>query len=132
MGAVRRALAMAAGRLERAECRALYEDFRDSAGATLAERLRVEGAAPADHLRSLHWQNGAGHPLCRSRRVFLVTRVGSRVVLVCPEQFGDLAARQPGFAAGLLLHEQLHALGLGENPPASEDITRRVLSRCGW
>jgi len=24
----------------------------------------------------------------------------------------------------------LHALGLGENPPASSDITQRVIARC--
>jgi hypothetical protein len=34
-------------------------------------------------------------------------------------------------AAVLLIHELLHAIGLGENPPASEAITARVVARCG-
>ena len=113
------------------KCREVYADFRDASGSTLAEKLRREEQRPAEHLRSLRWLNGAEHPRCRNRRVFLVTQVGARFVLVCPDQFGELAVRQPTQAAGLLIHEQLHALGLGENPPASEDITRRVLTRCG-
>jgi hypothetical protein len=31
----------------------------------------------------------------------------------------------------LVIHELLHTLGLGENPPSSVDITRVVTSRCG-
>lgn len=131
VGAVKRALAIAVERLDGAECRAVYGDFRDAAGSSLAEKLGPEPEAPAEHLRSLRWLNGAMHPFCRNRRVFLVTQVGARVVLVCPDQFADLAVREPGQAAGLLIHEQLHTLGLGENPPASEDISRRVYARCG-
>jgi hypothetical protein len=130
-GAVKRALALAVERLGSEECRSLYDDFRDASGVTLGEKLRRGSEEPAQHLRSLRWLNGAEHPLCRDRRVFLVTYVGARVVLVCPSQFGDLAVQRPGQAAGLLLHEQLHTLGLGENPPASEDISRRVFARCG-
>lgn len=130
-GALKRALALAVERLARAECRAVYEDFRAADGATLGERLRRDGVEPAEHLLSLAWRNGAAHPRCANPRVFLVTRVGGREVLVCPAQFGDLAFRKPAQAAGLLVHEQLHALGLGENPPASEDISRRVFVRCG-
>jgi hypothetical protein len=32
--------------------------------------------------------------------------------------------------ATLVIHEQLHALGLGENPPTSTYITTRVYHRC--
>jgi hypothetical protein len=31
----------------------------------------------------------------------------------------------------LLIHEFLHTLGLGENPPTSDAITQRVAVRCG-
>jgi hypothetical protein len=31
----------------------------------------------------------------------------------------------------LIIHEVLHTLGLGENPPPSADITARVMARCG-
>jgi len=30
-----------------------------------------------------------------------------------------------------MIHEALHTLGLGENPPTSAEITERVLARCG-
>jgi hypothetical protein len=29
-----------------------------------------------------------------------------------------------------LIHEMLHTLGLGENPPSSPEITKRVNERC--
>ena len=32
----------------------------------------------------------------------------------------------------ILIHETLHTLGLGENPPSSREITSRVLARCGY
>lgn len=32
--------------------------------------------------------------------------------------------------ANILIHEGLHCLGLGENPPASGDITAEVAARC--
>jgi hypothetical protein len=30
----------------------------------------------------------------------------------------------------IVIHELLHTLGLGENPPTPQDITRRVKARC--
>jgi len=29
-----------------------------------------------------------------------------------------------------IIHEMLHTLGLGENPPSSREITQRVNERC--
>ena len=34
-------------------------------------------------------------------------------------------------ARAVIIHEALHSLGLGENPPSSQAITARVLNRCG-
>ncbi len=31
----------------------------------------------------------------------------------------------------MVIHEMLHTLGLGENPPTSIEITQRVKGRCG-
>jgi hypothetical protein len=31
----------------------------------------------------------------------------------------------------IVIHEFLHTLGLGENPPTSQAITQRVAIRCG-
>jgi hypothetical protein len=41
------------------------------------------------------------------------------------------AARQASQAEIAVIHEALHTLGLGENPPDSREITRRVAERCG-
>jgi hypothetical protein len=41
-------------------------------------------------------------------------------------QFKRVAVAEPDYAAVLLIHEELHALGLGQNPPTSADITDRV------
>jgi hypothetical protein len=30
----------------------------------------------------------------------------------------------------VIIHEMLHSLGLGENPPSSKEITLRVMQRC--
>jgi hypothetical protein len=31
----------------------------------------------------------------------------------------------------MIIHEELHSLGLGENPPDSKEITQQVIARCG-
>jgi hypothetical protein len=130
-GILKRSVALAVQVLRRAECRALYDDFRDASGETLAEALRRTDTTPSEHLLRLRWLNGVSHPGCRNRNVFLVARVGNPEIYVCPEQFTAFALREPLGAAGLLLHEQLHALGLGEDPPPSEEISRMVFARCG-
>ena len=41
-----------------------------------------------------------------------------------------MARRNRAWAVATLIHEALHTLGLGENPPSSTEITERVLRRC--
>ena len=60
-----------------------------------------------------------------------LTAPGSRVVYVCGRLFQEVAARSAARAEIVVLHEALHTLGLGENPPDSLKITRRVGERCG-
>jgi hypothetical protein len=31
----------------------------------------------------------------------------------------------------MIIHEMMHTLGLGENPPTTFEITERVMARCG-
>ena len=82
------------------------------------------------YLATLLFYDGSAHPRCRSPHTFAMTLPRSRVVLVCMTQFTELMGRKPRLAAAILIHEQLHALGLGENPPTSSEITARVLMRC--
>jgi hypothetical protein len=52
----------------------------------------------------------------------------SRVVRLCPA-FKKLQS-DVSHAATIVIHEELHSLGLGENPPSSLEITARVVARC--
>jgi hypothetical protein len=42
----------------------------------------------------------------------------------------DNSDRDPDAATIIVIHEFLHTLGLGENPPTSEAITEQVTLRC--
>ena len=59
-----------------------------------------------------------------------MTTPGSRTVRICP-QFTQRQLRDPVLAEIVILHEALHTLGLGENPPLSTVITARVAAHCG-
>jgi hypothetical protein len=52
------------------------------------------------------------------------------VIHVCGQRIVQFAVTTKG-AEILLIHELLHALGLGENPPTSARITDAVMHRCG-
>jgi len=38
--------------------------------------------------------------------------------------------KNPSLTEAFLIHEELHSLGLGENPPSPKAITGRVLAKC--
>ncbi len=129
--AVEQALDGAARRLERSECRQILDDFTDVTGAPLRRNLIALGIPAEEYL--MHWMvfvDGQGEPVCREHRAPAFTLRGGRVVWVCG---GVFAAKFPFMAEGdiILIHEMLHSLGLGENPPASIEITRQVEKRCG-
>jgi hypothetical protein len=96
-----------------------------------AEELDFEewGASPADYVGLIPFLDGSRHPLCRKTTVALVASPGVRRVYVC-KAFADFQLRQPGVAESMVIHEILHTLGLGENPPTSMEITQRVEARC--
>ena len=128
--AVERALSGAARRLESAECRRIFEDFRDGAGTPLQERLGALGLDAPDYLSYIVFVDGIGRRSCHGGDVMAVTAPGSRVVHVCGRAFAEAQARSAERAELVVLHEALHTLGLGENPPASLEITRLVGQRC--
>ena len=74
--------------------------------------------------------DGASQPRCQAKGVLAVTAPGSPVVFVCPDAIREGYHRQPLYVEATLIHEALHTLGLGENPPTSREITSRVVSRC--
>ena len=117
-------------RLEQPACRGLFAEFSDASGRTLQENLDAIGETGATYPALILFADGAGRPRCREREVFAFTTPGSRVVHICGRQLKDLADRSPVRAQAIVIHELLHTLGLGENPPSSTEITARVLARC--
>jgi hypothetical protein len=68
--------------------------------------------------------------LC-STSVLARTIPGSRVIFVCGAHFVLQTSQDSRHAEAALIHEALHSLGLGENPPAGHVITERVRAHCG-
>jgi hypothetical protein len=133
--ALERALAdtaeRAEGKLAVPSCRMVFLDFRSLDGHLLQETLDGLGQDGQLYFRGLVFYDGNGRTACATRDVIAFASPGSRAVFLCTTQFVEKARRDPGLAAALLIHEELHALGLGENPPSSKEITQKVIARCG-
>jgi hypothetical protein len=127
--AVDRARTGAVKRLERAECQKLFTDFTDAQGRPLQQVLEERAKAPGEYVESIPFLDGSGVTLCRHPKVYLVSSPGLRRVYVC-KAFAGFQLAQPGIAESMIIHEALHTLGLGENPPSTEEITARVEARC--
>ncbi len=126
---IRRAFDLAIAKLARPDCPSVYEDFALPNGGTPRRELDRMGIGPEEWLESLVFIDGGRDPVCRIGRAVLTTTPGSRVIRVCPG-FARFQLRNPGLSASLIIHESLHALGLSENPPSSNEITQRVERRC--
>jgi hypothetical protein len=132
--AVRKAVAGAHERLGRERCRRIFAEFRDPEGHTLDERLAALGTTGQEFLARVLFYDGSALPVCRAdvnREVYAVTERGGRAVRVCARQFQALQRKGPVLGEVVVIHETLHALGLGEGPPSSEDITWQVMQSCG-
>ena len=127
--AVELAILGAEHRLRRPDCRLVFTDFADESVVTA---LEATGLQPAEYLVERIWfVDGSDSPQCvKAGETALFTEAGSKVVRVCADRFVKLAHRRRA-AEILIIHEALHTLGLGENPPSSADITSRVTRRCG-
>jgi hypothetical protein len=125
------ALVGARRRLEQPACQRLFAGFSDASGQTLQANLDALGRAGADHLGLIRFTDGSDRRGCKGDNTFAFTTPGSREVYVCGRAFRELAKRDPPGAQALIIHELLHTLGLGENPPSSLEITKRVRATCG-
>jgi hypothetical protein len=114
-------------RLGRPECQAVLTDFESVNGGRLDLVLRSTGRTAQEQLDLMVFESGLGRPGC-ARPVLASTQIGSSVVFVCLRPFALL---RPVEREAVVIHEMLHSLGLGENPPESGAITAQVLSRCG-
>ena len=127
--ALTQALDAAADRLARPECDALLSEFRDAEGRTLQENLTELGVDAPGYLATVLFYDGYRNGHCAKRDVIALTTPGAHVVFVC-NGFYKRWLDEPDLAEAILIHEALHTLGLGENPPSSREITGRVLDRC--
>src|SRR5438132_8470740 len=127
---VSQALEGAARRLSRDDCRRVFCDFTDIDGRSLMAVVDATAKRPEALLAGLYFVDGDGTPQCRGEQVRLFTARGSHVVYVCARRFAQMPLYS-NLGEILVIHELLHALGLGENPPSSAEITRAVYKRCG-
>ena len=123
-------------RLQATECQKLLTDFSDLQGRALRERLEASGLSAGDYLQTIVFVDGSSTRSCQRSDVLFVASPGAAIVAVCHAEgmpFSRLAQarlRNPWFAETLLIHEMLHTLGLGEDPPTTQQITWQVKQRC--
>ncbi len=128
--AVQRALADASVVLAGEKCQAVLAEFSDSDRQPLTTRLTALNVSVQAYLRLLIVQDGQQHPRCEQPGILAFTTPGSRAIYVCGEAFVRLSLRTPEEARTTVIHEVLHSLGLGENPPAPSVISHRVKQLC--
>ena len=125
---VARALEGAARTLGQGECQAILDEFTDGSGRPLRAALEAFGVSAPEYLGQVFFYD-APPSACRTSAL-AVTQPGSRAILVCGSRFVRQMTGNPRHAEAILIHEALHSLGLGENPPSSDYITERVRARC--
>jgi hypothetical protein len=128
--AVTKAVRGAIRRLERDACLRIFSEFADMAGRPLQAGLDALGLTAPAYLQIVGFYDGSAQRRCERSTIQAFTTPGHRVVFVCP-RFTRMQLGEPAAAEMVVLHEVLHTLGLGENPPTSTEITRRVTARCG-
>jgi hypothetical protein len=129
--ALRDSLEQAWSRLEDPACRAVFASpaLRDRDGRPLTEKLAALGMSERDYLDVVVFFDGRGADRCQ-QGALAFTAAGSRVVYVCGPPLLRAWIARPQYVQAAVIHEALHTLGLGEDPPSSAAITRTVLDHC--
>jgi hypothetical protein len=127
---MKRVVESAAARLARCSCEKVLFDFVDEQGVPLGTRLASTTRNPVEAFTALRFVNKPLAPQCRTGRRLAFTFPGSQVIYVCSLKLRNESIRNSVRTELILIHEFLHSLGLGENPPTSQDITTRVAARC--
>jgi hypothetical protein len=81
-------------------------------------------------LATLRFIDARAESPCTTRETIAFTAPGARVVHVCGRKFRGMYQTDPATAEIIVIHEFLHTLGLGENPPTSDAITKQLGLRC--
>jgi hypothetical protein len=128
--AAKRSLSRAHEWLAKPACQSLFSEFHDERGLPLTERLRDLSATPQSYLQLVYFLDGEQSRACNVDRVLAFTEPGSRVVYLCGRYFERATRRDAREVQATIIHEVLHSLGLGENPPSPAHITDRVRRLC--
>jgi hypothetical protein len=118
-------------RVSTPRCQAVFTDFTDAAGRPLAANLSASAKTAGEYLAELRFADGSSMRACEAEQVVAATEPGSHVVFICGSRFEREFRAQRDAGEIMIVHELLHSLGLGENPPSSRDITASVAARCG-
>jgi len=118
----------AARRLGDPRCQALLGELRDRGRRPLREALQAEGLSAPEFLDHLYFYDGTETGCGAQRLAYTVP--GYRVVYVCSKRFRDVYQRNTSLAEVAVVHEALHCLGLGENPPTPQEINAMVQAAC--
>jgi len=129
--ALQRAVAGANRRLTEPGCLLVLTDFFDASGRKLSAILAATGNDAAATFAPLRFIDDAGASQCRGGTTLAFTEAGGHVIHVCGPRFKARFLMDPAGVEMIVIHELLHVLGLGENPPTSDAITARVVARCG-
>jgi hypothetical protein len=127
--AVERARAGAVRRLQEPECQKVLDDFKDGQGRPLRESLDKRGMSAAEYLQMIPFLDGSSRNRCLWSAAEMLSSPGIPRIYVC-SRFPMTQVRERWLAEALVIHEVLHTLGLGEDPPSSVEITQRVKGRC--
>lgn len=137
--AVGRAIANAKTKLNNSACQHTFSEFHAQDGILLADKLRARNTTASDYLTvPMTWRPGSGVAdargiiPCNSSTTVAWTSPGSTTVYVC-DQFETRLS--PVDATRRIIHEELHSLGLAENPPVAgaptdADIDNAISNNC--
>lgn len=128
--AARRTVGSARARLASSGCERLLEELSNERGESLTSVLASLSVTPTRYLEWLIFQDGSAHRQCDDEGVLAFTTPGSRVIYLCGRAFYSAWRAKPDYARVVVIHELLHSLGLGENPPSSWEISSMVNRRC--
>ena len=128
--AATRALEGASRWLAQPKCQTLFLEFKDERNLPLTAKLRELDTDPEGYLRMVLFLDGAQSATCRRHGVLAFTARGSRVIYLCGRDFERAWRRDVAEVQATVIHELLHSLGLGENPPSPRAITHRIQQLC--
>lgn len=120
-------------RLASETCRDVFKQFKTQDGQPLSDVLASINSDPDQWLRSvIIFQDGSNEAPCQQSGVVAYTSPGSSVVRICAA-FRNLTY---AVAERRIIHEELHSVGVAENPPVQgaptdAEIDDAIQTGCG-